>query len=58
MDNPGDVRLFEEVIAESDLEAILHVVSTEEEALEFIDRCDEENETPCCIPPLDSESRY
>lgn len=45
-DNPGDVRLFEEVIAESDLEAILHVVSTEEEALEFIDRRDEDADVP------------
>lgn len=45
-DNPGDVRLFEEVIAESDLEAILHDVSTEEEALEFIDRRDDDAEVP------------
>lgn len=46
VDNPGDVRLFEEVKAESDLEAILHIASTEKEALEFIDRCDEDAEVP------------
>lgn len=46
VDHPGDVRLFEEVIAESDLEAILHAVSTEAEALELIDRCGDDADVP------------
>lgn len=46
MDNPGDVRLFEEVVGESDLEVILHAVATEEEALAFIDRRDEDVDVP------------
>ena len=45
-DNPGDVRLFEEVIAASDLEAILHVVSTEEDVGDFIDRRGDDTDAP------------
>lgn len=45
-DNPADVRLIEEVIADTPHETRLHVTRTGDEALEFVGQCDASADAP------------
>ncbi|WP_415378900.1 response regulator [Halosimplex sp. TS25] len=45
-DNPGDVRLTEEMLAEGDFDPTVHVVTDGPEALEFLERRGEFTDSP------------
>lgn len=45
-DNPGDIRLIEEVFEESSLGTTVHSVSTGEDALDFVNQYGEYEEAP------------
>lgn len=46
-DNPGDVRLTKEAFRDGQIRNSLHVATDGIEAMEFLERCLEDAETPC-----------